>query len=787
MASGASGGSSTASLIPKSGYWDGQVFKLRDFLSSVPQGSAKNVEYFQTLGKVWIRCPLEGAAATASVQDIHLELCATELKTRPARGDSEALEACLNGLCGEFFGEIRRDLSWWTIEQEGNSGVLLILELAKKELKTWSSLWKVGLNAAKKNHFGWTGQQSKAPVKTAEEMLVRVRAGRPQRPAKDPFVINREALCAGLEDGQDASSAVIRIHLDPNVLAKVSKTVCLADLFGLDIMPTYMKLFIRGDERSPILLGQLGGECIPEQTKWEIIKASAPDEQPGQFGDCLQITLMKKPEKSKKTWPRILIENEAILEREAAPENLAELPEKSHRPPSPDRTGWTPEDFARESKAKADASFKKSDWRDASVYYTRAISHTPEDQKLYSNRAACYIKLKKFDKALTDAKKCASINPAWPKAYFRQGQALRGLQKWEEAIIAFKDGRFRDPTSPDWEKEIEKTEAEWAKFDELLAEQRRKKREADMTTELNEATVVAEREALVAVAEQALRAGKSRKEAGELAAKGAELAKQRVHEMAMKKKAMMVEDDTEATQLTPYRIVNEDGTIHPKGFCHTDKGMYQMGMVVMNSEKPPSQQPWVEIRHPSKMSWTQGCAQIKLKVTLPESVKSAADVEVKTTSTSLRIGTVGDSDPVIEGEFDRKVDPHGENYAWWLIADETPPVLEMTIDKDAAEVYTTFSYGTLLWPRLFNDDVPLGEGLFEADLTDLPPHLLEKWRRDQARANRKSLDDRERRKHLTEEEIMEETSRNWNDEFAKHGIPQRFDTNEDKRIDNLRC
>lgn len=500
----------------------------------------------------------------------------------------------------------------------------------------------------------------------------------------------------------------------------------------------------------------------------------------------MQMTLFKAKD-SHHPWARILTESESVLEREAAPEELPELVAKSIRPPSPNRTGWGPVDHAKEAKAKADAAFKKNDWRDAVVYYTRAIGHTPEDEKLYSNRSACYGKLKKFEKALTDAKKCSSLDPNWPKAYFRLGQGLRGLQRFEEAIVAFQDGRFRDPTNPDWAKEIEKTEEERDTFEAVLREQRRLKREADMTTELNEATVVAEREALVAVAEHALKAGKSRKEAGELAAKGAEIAKQRVHEMAAKRKSMMVEDDNEANEPAPYRIVEEDGTVHPKGFCHTDKGQYYMGLVVMNSEKPPASQPWVEIRHPGRLRWSQGCGQVRLKVTLPESVKSAADLDVKVTPTSIRIGTVGDADPVVEGDFERRVLPQGENFAWFLTPDEKPPILELTVDKDSSEVYQTFSYGTLLWPRLFNDDVLLGEGLFEADLTDLPADLLERWRREQARANRRSLDDRERRKRLTEEEIMEETSRNWNDEFARHSMPQRFDTNEDRMLENVRC
>lgn len=283
------------------------------------------------------------------------------------------------------------------------------------------------------------------------------------------------------------------------------------------------------------------------------------------------------------------------------------------------------------------------------------------------------------------------------------------------------------------------------------------------------------------VADQALRAGKSKKEAGELAMKGAEMAKQRVHEIAnQKKKAMMLENDNELDDPPPYRILREDGSVHSKGFAHTDKGMYFMGMTLMNYTKAPTEQPWIEIRHPGKLRWSQGCAVLRLKVSLPESIATAADIDVKVTTQSIRIGTIKDSDPIVAGEFDRKVDPEGENFCWYLVPDEKPPLLELCLDKDASEIYQTFSYSSLLWPRLFNDDIPLGEGLFEADLTDLPQHLLEKFHRDQARSNEKSLNERNRRKMMTEEEIAEETARNWNDEFARHGMPHRVDTIEDK-------
>eukprot|EP00435_Cladocopium_sp_Y103_P010767 s1289_g2.t2 len=183
----------------------------------------------------------------------------------------------------------------------------------------------------------------------------------------------------------------------------------------------------------------------------------------------------------------------------------------------------------------------------------------------------------------------------------------------------------------------------------------------------------------------------------------------------------------------------------------------------------------------AKTNYSKGPCPLQQKASF-SGVEKGCSHAVNVTATTMCIGTVGNTDPIVEGTFDRKVDPHGENYSWFLVPDED--TLEMTLDKDSSEVYQTYSYGTLLWPRLFNDDIPLGEGLFEADLTDLPQHLLEKFQTDQARSDEQSQKERQRRQMMTEEEIAEETARLWNDEFARHGIPHRVDSLEDRRMDS---
>lgn len=780
--------SSTPSApILGSGCWNGKAWTLRDFGSPLSRGSARGVEYTQTMGRLFIRHVFSPDVAQIVAQDISVELSATELRVRATSENELAMKEALAPIGGDLHAECRRDLSWWILERGENGETIFSMTLAKKEHKTWNALWKVGINHQKKNHFGLNAHQKVVPYKKAESIIAKVLPGKPAEPTKDPFVINRELLCSGLEDGQDETTAVIRVHFDREGFERASETVLASDLFGLDVTERFLKLFIRGDEGSPIIMGELGGACVPDLTRWEIIKAATPEEEAGrtpvrQYNNCLKITIAKALS-SKGRWPKIVNEIEGALERGAAPIDVVEFESKFvARPSSPDRSGWGPEEFSKESKAQADDRYKRNDWKDAAVYYARAINHTPGNAKLYSNRAACYIKLHKFDKAIADAKKCLSLDPNWPKAYFRLGQALGGDRKYEDAIVAFKDGMFRDPANPDWDKEISKTEDEWKKWDAHTAEKNKLQRQADMTTELNEATFVAEQQAIMIASEQARRAGKSQKEVNEIANKACEMAKQQVHEMANKKKSMMLEGDTEVNDPAPYRIVREDGTVHPKGFAHTDKGMYYMGMVVMNADKGPSEQPWIEIRRPSKMRWTQGCALLRLMVELPQSINKASQLDVKVTSTSIRIGTVGDTDHIIVGDFERPVDPQGDNFSWYIVPEDSAPMLHIFLDKSRNEIYQTYGYGSLLWPRLFNDDVLLGEGLFEADLTDLPENLVEKWRREQDRANKQSLNDRKRRERLTEEEIMEETSRNWNAEFSRHGIPHRLDTTENRMM-----
>ncbi|XP_039045466.1 ankyrin-1-like [Hibiscus syriacus] len=100
---------------------------------------------------------------------------------------------------------------------------------------------------------------------------------------------------------------------------------------------------------------------------------------------------------------------------------------------------------AAEAKSRGDEAFKRKDFLTAVDVYTQAIDFDPTDATLLSNRSLCWIRIGQPEQALADAKACRALRPDWPKACYREGAALRLLQKYDEAANAFYEGVQLDP------------------------------------------------------------------------------------------------------------------------------------------------------------------------------------------------------------------------------------------------------------------------------------------------------------------------------------------------------
>ncbi|KAL1561868.1 hypothetical protein AAHA92_04518 [Salvia divinorum] len=97
------------------------------------------------------------------------------------------------------------------------------------------------------------------------------------------------------------------------------------------------------------------------------------------------------------------------------------------------------------AKARADDAFRRKDYMAAVDAYTQGIDFDPTDAALLSNRSLCWVRLGQAEQALADGRACKALRPDWSKACYREGAALRLLQRFEDAANAFYDGVTLDP------------------------------------------------------------------------------------------------------------------------------------------------------------------------------------------------------------------------------------------------------------------------------------------------------------------------------------------------------
>ncbi|GJM94260.1 hypothetical protein PR202_ga10890 [Eleusine coracana subsp. coracana] len=100
---------------------------------------------------------------------------------------------------------------------------------------------------------------------------------------------------------------------------------------------------------------------------------------------------------------------------------------------------------ALEAKSRGDDAFRRKDYLAAVDSYAQASELDPNDATVLSNRSLCWLRAGQPERALEDAKACRALRPDWAKACYREGAALRLLQRFDEAASAFYEGVQLEP------------------------------------------------------------------------------------------------------------------------------------------------------------------------------------------------------------------------------------------------------------------------------------------------------------------------------------------------------
>merc|ERR1719421_167932 len=70
-------------------------------------------------------------------------------------------------------------------------------------------------------------------------------------------------------------------------------------------------------------------------------------------------------------------------------------------------------------KSEGNKAFKEGNFQQAAVFFTEGITLDDANHILYSNRAACFLKLGRYAQARDDADKCTKLAPSFAKGHFR--------------------------------------------------------------------------------------------------------------------------------------------------------------------------------------------------------------------------------------------------------------------------------------------------------------------------------------------------------------------------------
>ncbi|CAE8677569.1 unnamed protein product, partial [Polarella glacialis] len=189
----------------------------------------------------------------------------------------ESLSEALLAISGKLKKEVNPKACWFAVEKDLHDPQCrqrhLVVELAKKlPGRPWTDAQPFHDQMFNRQAFNWTQQQE--ALNTGElSSWVSLRPGR-RRDVEDPFVTSRSWLCNELEQGQSREHVYFRVVLEQKKLDEALEKIPYYRLFGADTSTRFFKLFIRGDESSPILLGELGGEVVPDQTTLELTKVT---------------------------------------------------------------------------------------------------------------------------------------------------------------------------------------------------------------------------------------------------------------------------------------------------------------------------------------------------------------------------------------------------------------------------------------------------------------------------------------------------------------------------------
>lgn len=85
-------------------------------------------------------------------------------------------------------------------------------------------------------------------------------------------------------------------------------------------------------------------------------------------------------------------------------------------------------------KEEGNKLFAHRKYDQALKQYSRALQKAPTNDVLFTNRALCKIKMKKYDEACSDAREAIQLSPITVKGHYLLGQALLQINRYDDSL-----------------------------------------------------------------------------------------------------------------------------------------------------------------------------------------------------------------------------------------------------------------------------------------------------------------------------------------------------------------
>merc|ERR1711904_157015 len=125
-------------------------------------------------------------------------------------------------------------------------------------------------------------------------------------PMSAQYLCSPDDVVIGTNLKQTDKTITIMIHFDYEAISYFESLKCYDDLFGADITPTSVYVFIRGDDQNPIINATTMGEIAPTECSWRITTDEPfrnRQKVSGTPTPVLEITLVKAPG-LRYVWPK---------------------------------------------------------------------------------------------------------------------------------------------------------------------------------------------------------------------------------------------------------------------------------------------------------------------------------------------------------------------------------------------------------------------------------------------------------------------------------------------------